>query len=348
MAAEKLDKDEMRELLSAIGTPPSAAMVAQTPARAWHTYIMAVMLVVAGCVIVFLYFRQPPLAGSAQGKDAASRSASASAVAGDKAGASAPSGPSVLDASGYVFAMRQATVSSETTGRLAHVYTEEGATVTKGQLLADIDSANVVVQISLAQAELVSARKNLASSQVQRDEAKAKFERTRKLVAQGFLSSQQLDTDRFQLDFLDAQLAARASDIEVAGKRLQIQQQQLTNTRILAPFDGMVIEQPAQVGEIVSPISAGGGFTRTGICTLLDINSLGVQVNVSEQFIGKVHRGQPVKIKVQAYPELMLKGVVSKIMPAASRETAAVKVQIGFIERDPRVLPNMGVNVSFQ
>jgi RND family efflux transporter MFP subunit len=343
VVAEKLEKDDVRQLLTAIHAGPSLAEEMPRRGSNWAIAFL-VLLIAVGCIAALFYFRQPN-ANSAPAL--ATKKASATAAKGGNVQSGAAGG-SVLDASGYVFATRQATVSSETTGRLAHVYIEEGSNVTKGQLLADIDSNNVLVQIALAEAELESARKAFNSAKIQRDEGKNKLERTRRLVVQGFLSKQQLDTDLSQLDFLDAQSASRLGDIDVSKKRLLIQQQQLKNTRILAPFDGLVVEQSAQVGEIVSPISAGGGFTRTGICTLLDINSLGVQVNVSEQFIGKVRKGQDVTIRVPAYPDIKLKGVLGKIMPAASRETAAVKVQIDFVERDARVLPNMSVNVSFQ
>lgn len=174
------------------------------------------------------------------------------------------------------------------------------------------------------------------------------LERTRVLVGQGYISRQQLETDQARLALLEAQIATSQSQIEVTRQRVRIQRQYLQNTRIVAPFDGLVVEQPAQVGEIVSPVSAGGGFTRTGIATVLDTDSLAVEVNVSEQYIGQVRQGQPVTIRMQAYPDLALKGEVSTVMAAASRDTAAVKVQIALRDHDPRVLPNMGANVSFE
>jgi len=347
MPAEKLHPDEMRRLLSSIHTlPPAAAPQPAAPGtRKWLAWV-AGLLIVSGWGLAGFALTRPAGQGRA---NAAAHAAAADAHAGAaKPGASASPAGSVLDASGYVYATRHATVSSEITGRVAHVYTREGEFVKKGTLLADLEVANFLTPIRLAEAELASNRSLLTEAQVQLDEARHKFERTQSLVAHGFLSNQKLDDDKYRIALLEAQAGTRKSEIEAARKRLAIQEQQLNNTRVYAPFDGVVTEQPAQVGEIVSPISAGGGFTRTGICTLLDVSSLEVQVNVSEQFIGKVHKDQKVKIRMQAYPDLALKGVVSSVMPAANRDTAAIKVSIAFIDRDDRVLPNMGANVSFE
>ena len=331
--------DGLRQLLGAIAAPPPAPV--PTPR---HRYVWVGLVLGMSALLAAGLGLRPAASPVATAPGATEAAAPAVGTATPPA----PAGRSVLDATGYVHASRQATVSSEVTGRLAHVYTHEGDYVKKGQVLADLETANVETQIGLARAELASRRNLGREAQVRLADANQKFERTRSLMERGFVSHQQLDGEQFNVRLLQAQLQTSEGEVEAARRRLDIQLQQLANTRIVAPFDGLVIEQPAQVGEIVSPISAGGGFTRTGICTLIDINDFEVEVNVNEQFIGKVGSGQNVSIRPQAYPDLTLKGKVRSVMPAASRDTAAVKVRIAFVERDARVLPNMGVNIAFE
>lgn len=338
MTVEQLKQEEMRQLLTTLHAVPQPQLATR---RRRLPLLLAIGTVVLVAVALIQLRRQ-------WGTNPATLTGAAPALHASAPVAQVASVGAALDASGFVYATRHATVSSDITGRVAHIYTQEGARVKKGELLADLEPSNFLTQIALGEAELVSKRNLSQEAEVQLAEARNKFDRTQLLVERGFISNQQLDTDQYRITLLQAQLATSRGEINAASKRLAIQQQQLVSTRILAPFDGVVVEQPAQVGEIVSPISAGGGFTRTGICTLIDSHALEVQVNVNEQFIGKVHPDQAVRIRLQAYPELVLKGAVSAIMPAASRDTAAVKVKIAFASDDPRVLPNMSANVAFE
>lgn len=255
---------------------------------------------------------------------------------------------SSLDASGYLTASRRATVSSETTGRLAEVLVEEGDRVRKGELVARLDSRDAQLQVKLAQAQLESAKLLAVRQRVDIAEAREHLARVRALHAQKFVSDDQVKAAEYALKKLEAGEVTAASDIVVAERRLAIQKQFLENMNIVAPFDGLVTERAAQVGEIVSPISAGGGFTRTGICTLVDIDSIAAHVRVNEKYIGRIREGQAVTVVPRAYPDLQLRGRVATIMPALERETASIEVIVELLERDERILPNMSIDVSFE
>ncbi|HET6435787.1 MAG TPA: efflux RND transporter periplasmic adaptor subunit [Xanthomonadaceae bacterium] len=264
--------------------------------------------------------------------------------------ASAPEVPaagSLLDASGYVVAARRATVSSETTGRLTEVRVREGDLVSAGQVLARLDPHEVDQQVKLSAAELDAARRVSEQRDVELQAALDRFQRLRRLAEQHYVSEDAYKAAEYEVRRMRAQRAATAGQIAVAARQLAVQRQRQKNMEVVAPFDGMVTELAAQVGEIVSPISAGGGFTRTGICTLVDMASIQVRVNVNEKHIGRVHPGQMVTMVPRAFPELRLRGRVATIMPVAQRETASVEVIIDFLERDRRVLPNMSIDVSF-
>lgn len=290
------------------------------------------------------YYIAPSASNPAeQLQDAGSSTAQASVPA-----ASAADGSAGLDASGYVVASRQATVSSETTGRLAEILVKEGDRVVKGQALARLDASQLEQQIRLAQAQLDAARSSLAQHEVDIDAATERLSRVRELNAQQFASDDELSAaDHAVRRFRAAQDRAN-SDLIVAQRRVDIQRQLMHNTVIVAPFDGMVTELSAQIGEVVSPSSAGGGFTRTGICTLVDIDSLEARVRVNEKYIRRVRENQSVDILPRAYPELRLRGRVATIMPTAERDTASVEVIVAFIDTDRRVLPNMSVDVAFK
>jgi RND family efflux transporter MFP subunit len=257
------------------------------------------------------------------------------------------SSQSPLDATGYLFAKRQATVSSQITGRLSRILVEEGDIVETNQLLASLDSKLLDAQLLLARSQLESIKHSLSQTKVLLAEAKSRFARTEEIAKKKLNSIEQYENDRFNVLSLEARLAKDHSEVEIARRQIDIQQELLKRSFIHAPFSGVVIEQSAQVGEIVSPISAGGGFTRTGICTLVDLESLEGEVHVNERFIERVYQGQKVVLTAHAYPQLKVSGVVSAIMPTVNKETAAIKVRIALSERDRRLLPNMGIDVTF-
>jgi len=256
---------------------------------------------------------------------------------------------SVLDASGYVVARRQATVASKVTGRLVEVAVEEGMAVREGQVLARLDDANARQALELAEARAVAAESALKEIQVRLHEAELTLGRTRELAGLGVASRSDLDVALAERDSFAARLAATRDEVTVAEREIALRRQDVEDTLVRAPFDGVAISKNAQPGEVVSPVSAGGGFTRTGIATIVDMSSLEIEVDVNEAFIQRVRAGQTVQAMLQAYPEWRIPAHVITTVPAADRQKATVKVRIAIDELgDPRILPDMGVKVAFQ
>jgi len=258
-----------------------------------------------------------------------------------------PGVPSVLDASGYVTARRQATVSAKVTGKVIEVLIEEGQNVKEGDVLARLDATEAQAQLSLNQSQLTLARSQVAEIEAMLAQAERDFVRQNDLFARQLVSEQSLDAARAQRDMLRARLASTREQIKVAQESVDVAKVQLDNTVVRAPFAGVVIAKSAQPGEMISPLSAGGGFTRTGIGTIVDMDSLEIQVDVNESFINKVAPGQPVEAMLNAYPEWRIPGEVIAIIPTADRSKATVKVRIAIKSRDRRIVPDMGVRVSF-
>ena len=254
----------------------------------------------------------------------------------------------VLNASGYVTARRQATVSSKVTGKITEVMVEEGMKVTAGQVLARLDETNVTANLRLAEAQRRVAMSSLAETRVRVEEARRDLRRTRDLLGSGIATESQLDRDEAALQALEARLVRQQDEITVTEREVSRWVQQLEDIVIRAPFDGVVIAKNAQPGEMISPISAGGGYTRTGICTVVDMDSLEIEVDVNESNINRVKPGQPVAAVLDAYPEWQIPARVIAIIPAADRQKATVKVRIGFESLEERILPDMGVKVAFQ
>lgn len=254
----------------------------------------------------------------------------------------------VLNASGYVTARRQATVSSKFTGKVVDVLIEEGMEVEKDQVLARLDDSNLATSFALAEAQLRSAETSLKETQALLNEARSNFTRTRNLLDRGLSSEAEMDRARAASESLAAQLERKQADVRVAEKQLDVYRQQLDDTIIRAPFAGVVVAKNAQPGEMISPISAGGGFTRTGIGTIVDMSSLEVEIDVNEAYINRVGPGQEVVATLDAYPDWSIPAHVIAIIPTADRQRATVEVRVGFDELDPRILPDMGVKVAFQ
>jgi RND family efflux transporter MFP subunit len=260
----------------------------------------------------------------------------------------AADGPvSVLDSSGYVTARRIATVSSKIAGKVAEVLIEEGMLVGAGDLLARLDAVDANAQLALARAQLAAADAQLGEARSQLQLAEATLVRQRELAARQLTSTAALEQAQSDRDSRAARLAALQRQVGVTREQLAVAQLGVSNTEIRAPFSGVIIEKAAQPGEVISPISAGGGFTRTGIGTLVDMESLEVQVDVNEANIGIVQPGQPVNAVLNAYPDWTIPGSVIAIIPTADRAKATVRVRIALDSRDSRILPDMGVRVSF-
>ena len=260
---------------------------------------------------------------------------------------SGPVAASVLDASGYVTARRAATVSSKRTGRIRSVLVEEGMAVEQGQIVAELDDAAEQAQLRLAQAQLASAESALGETRAELHEAELAYGRFTQLERQGLASEAELDAARATRDRLSARLEANAASVTVAERAVAVQRQALSETIVRAPFAGVVIDKNAQPGEMISPVSAGGGFTRTGICTLVDMDSLEIEVDVNEAYLQRVRPGGAVAARLDAYPDWRIPAEVIAIVPAANREKATVRVRVGILERDARILPDMGAKVSF-
>ncbi|HLT45441.1 MAG TPA: efflux RND transporter periplasmic adaptor subunit [Luteimonas sp.] len=262
-------------------------------------------------------------------------------------GSGSPAAASVLDATGYVVARRMATVSAKVTGKVREILIEEGQHVTAGQVMATLDPVDANAQRDLAAAQLAASRSQVGSVEAQLREAEANARRLGALVQQQLVSKAQYDQAVAERDALRAQLATARRNAQVARDQLDIALLGVDHTIVRAPFDGVVIAKAAQPGEIVSPLSAGGGFTRTGIGTIVDMDSLEIEVDVGESYIGRVKPGMPVQATLNAYPDWKIPAHVIAIIPAADRGKATVKVRIALDERDERIVPDMGVAVSF-
>jgi RND family efflux transporter MFP subunit len=261
--------------------------------------------------------------------------------------AAAPGAASVLDASGFVTARLQATVAAKITGKVTEVLIEEGMHVEENAVLARLDDTDARAQLSLAQAQLAAATSQLAEIQAQLVQAERDAVRQQELYRRELVSAQSMDAAAAQRDALRARLGAAQQQIRVAERGLQVAQVGLDNTVIRAPFAGMVVAKTAQPGETISPVSAGGGFTRTGIGTIVDMDSLEIQVDVNEAFIGRVTAKQPVEATLNAYPDWKIPGEVIAIIPTADRAKATVKVRIAVKVKDRRIVPDMGARVAF-
>jgi RND family efflux transporter MFP subunit len=266
--------------------------------------------------------------------------------AASESGAAAMS-TSLLDASGYVVARRRATVASKVTGKVMSVMLEEGQRVEAGQIIARLDASTWRAAEAQSVAQLQQAKASVASAQTAFDDAKPIFERAKKQKGAAVISAQSFDESFAQFNVAHNNLLVAQSGLEAAQAGVDVAKRNVDDTVIRAPFAGIVTEKSAQPGEMVSPISAGGGFTRTGIGTIVDMDSLEVEVDVSENFINRVRPQQPVNIKLNAYPDWEIPGSVIAMIPTADRAKATVKVRIAIKQKDARIIPEMGVRVSF-
>jgi RND family efflux transporter MFP subunit len=253
----------------------------------------------------------------------------------------------VLNASGYVTARRRATVSSKVTGKVLEVFVEEGRAVKRGQILARLDDSQLRAMLRVDEAELNAAQRATTENVARLREAELTLGRRQQLVKDKVISRAELDSADAEVESLKARIAMAQQQVEVAQSRLTARRTDLADMVVRAPFDGIAISKDAQPGEMISPVSAGGGFTRTGICTIVDMSSLEIEVDVSESYINRVKPAQPVEAVLDAYPDWRIPAKVIATIPSADRQKATVRVRIGFDQLDPRILPDMGVKVSF-
>jgi HlyD family secretion protein len=261
--------------------------------------------------------------------------------------AAAGSREALLNASGYVTPRRRATIAAKITGRVTGVFFDEGTQVKEGQLLATLDDSDAQKALSSAKADRDSSQAAIADLQVQLKNAQIELHRADQLQKAGVQTQEQLDTANMTADSLKAKIELAKAQVAASQSRIAEAQQAVDNCTIKAPFAGIVVSKDAQVGEMVSPISAGGGFTRTGIATIVDMNSNEIEVDVNESYIARVQDGQPVTAILDAYPDWEIPSKVRTIIPTADRQKATVKVRISFLKLDPRILPDMGIKVTF-
>jgi RND family efflux transporter MFP subunit len=255
--------------------------------------------------------------------------------------------PELLNASGYVTPRRRATIASKITGLVTHVFAEEGVRVSEGQTLAALDGSDARLRMLSAQADRDAAAAALGDLEVNLANAKKDAHRAEELYKDGIGSQQSLDQNRTAVASLQARIELVRQQVDAAEARVNVARQDLENTIVRAPFDGLVVSKDAQVGEMISPVSAGSGFTRTGIATLVDMKSLEIEVDVNEAYISRVQPGQTVFAVLDAYPDWKIPARVRIVIPSADRQKATVKVRISFDQLDPRILPDMGVKVTF-
>jgi RND family efflux transporter MFP subunit len=258
-----------------------------------------------------------------------------------------PPQASVLDASGYVVARRQATLMSKITGRLVEVLVEEGQRIAAGQVIARLDNTNATAALVQAEARVAEAEANLQAAEVALADAEPSSKRSEEQFRRGLTSSEHVEAARSNFNSRKMAVLVAQQSVSVARAAVGVARQNLEDTIIRAPFAGVVTVKAAEPGEMVSP-SATGGFTRTGICTIVDMDSLEVEVDVSEAFISRVQPNRPVTVRLNAYPDWEIPAKVLAVIPTADRAKATVRVRVAFESRDPRIVPEMGARVSFR
>lgn len=253
----------------------------------------------------------------------------------------------VLNASGYVTPRRKATVAAKITGRVKEIFVDEGSLVKEGQILAILDESDAKAAVERARWAKQVVEASLKGTKAKLEEAEKNLQRGNELVKSGFLDEQSFDKLNSDFIYLKGQYESQLKAIEEAEAAVKVAERDLENCKVTAPFDGVVISKDAQPGEMVSPFSAGGGFTRTGIITIVDMKSLEIEVDVSESSLSKIFENQKVLAVLDAYPNIKFSGKVRTVIPSADRQKATVKVRITFDKSDPKILPDMGIRVSF-
>ncbi len=322
------DPTNKRADLSALRIDPSDRNAGGGGRKRWRWLGLAA--VVLGLLVVF----------GLMGKKTEVQVATARPISGTE-------GLTVLNASGYVTPRRRATVAAKITGRVKEMLVEEGMAVQEGQVLARLDDSDAQAAYAAARADRDSAKAAIPGVQANLKDAEATLKRTQELQKAGFIDQQALDNAQASRDSLKAQLAVAKAQAKSAEARMAVAQRDIENCTVRAPFAGIAVSKDAQPGEMVSPISAGGGFTRTGISTVVDMASLEIEVDVNESYIAKVSPGQRVEAILDAYPDWKIPASVRTIIPTADRQKATVKVRISFDKLDPKILPDMGVKVAF-
>ena len=345
--------EDRRALLGELRIDRQQERVGVAARRGWRVprkgLLLGAITLAAGVGLAGMHWGTAATAASGAFPEPAGRDArpeTAAALAADQP--TAPPNPdpvTVLDATGYVVARRQATVNARITGKLASVLVEEGDRVRSGQVIALLDDSVVQAELALAESRLMSARSRLRELRIAIDHADNRLARSTELAKDHLVSVERLEDDRVAREALIAKLHSVQREIEVARRQRDVREVQVAETRIRAPFAGVVLDKSAHPGEVVSPMSA--GFTESGIGTIVDMDSLEVEVDINEAYLNRVFPRQPARVRLNAYPSHGYDAEVIAIVPAADRNKATVRVRIGLLETDDRVLPNMGVRVGF-
>ncbi|HEX4675603.1 MAG TPA: efflux RND transporter periplasmic adaptor subunit [Steroidobacteraceae bacterium] len=324
---------DKRQLLEQLRIDPVHRDEQTTSSRTlWITAGVVVAVLLVGAAVAYFVLRGPRFEVEAAGAAAPTSSAGPTAI---------------LQATGYVTARRQATVSAQITGALKEVLIEEGERVTAGQVLARVDDTAQRAALAQSVAQVEVAKAVLVQEQTQLEQARRDLKRNADLIDRHLVSQQALETADTAVRTQEALVASQVRQVELSVAAQRGAQVQLDYTTVRAPFSGVVTAKAAQAGEIVSPISAGGGFTRTGVGTIVDMDSLEIEVDVNEAYINRVRPNQPAEAVLDAYPDWTIPAHVIAIIPTADRSKATVKVRIAIDLKDPRILPDMGVRVSF-
>ena len=296
----------------------------------WRTLVVALALMLAGVAGLFLALREK------------APEVEVAAVRADKGGRAA-----LLNASGYVTPRQRATIAAKITARVNEIYIDEGMQVEPGQVLARLDDSDARARLISAQAERAATAATLGDLHVNLANAERELKRVEELWERKLVAEQNRDQAKMAVDSLTARIALAREQVAAAEARVKVAQQDLDNCTVRAPFGGIVVSKDAQRGEMVSPVSAGGGFTRTGIATIVDMASLEIEVDVNESYIARVKTGQPLTAVLDAYPDWQIPAKVRTVIPTADRQKATVKVRATFERLDPRILPDMAVKVTF-
>ena len=300
--------------------------------RRWVVWLVVILLIVGGGAAAAAWLlREQPI--EVQAATVTQRAAGAQAA--------------VLNASGYVTARRRATISSKITGKVIEVNVEEGMAVKEGQVLARLDDSSARAELGLAQAQMAASGHAVTENQIHLKQAGINLDRAKKLYSSGAGPETDVEQAQLDVDTTKARITLLDEQVKVAQQQVNVAQTDLDNTIIRSPFSGIAVTKDAQPGEMVSPVSAGGGFTRTGICTVVDMKSLEIDVDVNESYIGRVKPGQDVSATLDAYPDWQIPARVITLVPTADRQKATVEVRIAFKALDPRILPDMGIKVTF-
>src|SRR5262245_18479686 len=346
------DKAKLLRSLT-IDRGPSAVPVTAPRRRRWPALVAGLAVVIAA--VAALGFFVPGMQAFVPGLHAfvpgggqsASQQSAAPSAPGPQPVAAEPRRAGSLAASGYVVARRKATIAAEITGKVIEVLIEEGMVVQAGQVVARLDSVLAEKDLALAQSRMAAAEAAIGMITADHEEALRVLSRTKSLSQKNFASEADLTRAEARVGMLSAQLRQAHSQLEPARLDAQRSAAVLEKHQIRAPFGGVVVDRSAQPGEMISPLSAGGGFTRTGVCTVVDMDSIEVEVYVNEAFIGRVSAGMAVTAVLDAYPDWTIPANVIAVVPTANREKATVRVRIGFQRKDPRILPDMAVKVTF-